>query len=200
MIKILYLSRSSKAYLRLYDECSPDIRLCCENCGIRLHKHGRYYRSVTTKQEMLRIPIYRQYCPDCGTTVSLLPDFLVPWARFATWVREAAMIRRQKGFSWRQTLTSTTSSAFRCSRRTMKRWWKRFAERASSAAMWVAGQLTRSGYDGDLLGMYPKKVNPELADTLNWLQKLLSIYCPVKPWRRGYWTFLNLRLPVAEQL
>lgn len=200
MSKILHFGRSCKAYLRLYTNQPPNVLLSCKDCGCRLHKHGRYYRAVTTKREMKWIPIYRQYCPECGTTVSLLPDFLVPWARFATWVREAAMIRRQKGFTWRQILTRTASLAFRCSRRTLKRWWKRYAERASSVAIWVAGQLTRAGYDRDLLGMYPEKVNPHPADTLNWLQKLLSIYCPVKPWRRGYWTFLNLRLPVAEQL
>lgn len=200
MIKLLHFGRSCKAYLRLYMDHPPDVLLDCEDCGCRLHKHGRYYRSVTTKREMLRIPIYRQYCPDCGTTVSLLPDFLVPWARCVTWVREAAMVRRQKGFTWRQILTSTASPSVRYSRRTLKRWRKRYEQKAASAAMRLASQLTRAGYDGDLLGMYPEKINPGPADTLNWLQKLLSIYCPVKPWRRGYWAFLNTRLPVAEQL
>lgn len=200
MSKILHFGRSCKAYLRLHVDRPPDVHLNCEDCGCRLHKHGRYYRSVTTKREMLRIPIYRQYCPKCGTTVSLLPDFLVPWARCTTWVREAAMLRRQKGFTWRHVQTSTASPAVRCSRRTLKRWRKRYEHRASFAAMRLAGQLTRSGYDGDLLGMYPEKINPGPSDTLNWLHKLLSIYCPVKPWRRGYWTFLNSQLPVAEQL
>lgn len=200
MSKILHFSRSCKAYLQLYMNRSPDVLLNCKECGCRLHKHGRYYRSVTTKREMLNIPIYRQYCPECGTTVSLLPDFLVPWARYATWIREAAMVRRQDGFTWRAIQTNTFSPAFRPSRRTLKRWQKRYEQRASSAAMRLADQLTRSGYDEDLLGMYPEKINPGPADTMNWLQKLLGITCPVKPWRRGYWAFLNTRLPVAEQL
>lgn len=199
MSKILHFGRSCKTYLRLYMNRSPDVLLNCEDCGCHLHKHGRYYRWVTTKREMLLIPIYRQYCPDCGTTISLLPDFLVPWARCATWIREAAMVRRQKGFTWREVQTSTASPAVRPSRRTLKRWRKRYEQRASSAAMQLADQLTRSGYDGDLLGMYPEKINPGPADTLNWLQKLLRIYCPVKPWRRGYRVFLNARLLVAQQ-
>jgi hypothetical protein len=66
--------------------------------------------------------------------------------------------------------------------------------------MRIAEQWTRSGYDGDLLSMYAEKINPGPADTLDWLQKLLRIYCPVKSWRRGYWAFLNAQLPVAEQL
>jgi hypothetical protein len=200
MTKILHFGRSCKAYLRLYTNRSPDIHLNCEDCGCRLHKHGRYYRSVTTKLEMLSIPIYRQYCPMCGITVSLLPDFLVPWARCTTWIREAAMLRRQKGFTWREVQTSTASPAVRSCRRTLKRWQKRYEQRASSAAMRIAEQWTRSGYDGDLLSMYAEKINPGPADTLDWLQKLLRIYCPVKSWRRGYWAFLNAQLPVAEQL
>ena len=199
MSKILHFGRSCKAYLRLYTNRSPDVLLDCENCGCRLHKHGRYYRSVTTKREMLSIPIYRQYCPKCGTTVSLLPDFLVPWARYATWIREAAMVRRQKGSTWREVQTGTASPAVRASRRTLKRWRKRYEQRSSSAAIRLAGQLIRSGYNGDLLSMYPEKINPGPADTLDWLQKLLSITCPVKPWRRGYWAFLNTRLPVDQQ-
>jgi len=69
-----------------------------------------------------------------------------------------------------------------------------------SAAIRLVDQLIRSGYDGDLLNMYLDKINPGPADTLNWLQKLLRITCPVKPWRRGYWAFLNARLPVPWQL
>jgi hypothetical protein len=110
------------------------------------------------------------------------------------------MVRRQKGLTWREVQTSTASPAVRPSWRTLKRWRKRYEQRAPSAAIRLADQLIRSGYDGDLLGMYPEKVNPRPADTLNWLQNLLRITCPVKPWRRGYWTFLNSQLPVAEQL
>lgn len=184
----------------MYEDRSPDIKLCCEDCGGHLHKHGRYMRSVATKHETVQIPIYRQYCPACGKTVSLLPDFLVPWARFVTWVREAAIARRQKGFSWRQTAESTTVSAVRYSRRTLKRWWKRHLLRAAPAALWVAGQLVSSGFEGDLLRIYPAKIAPLPADTLRWLEKLLSVYSPVGAWRRGYWAFLNTLLPKAARL
>ncbi|MEB3104059.1 DUF6431 domain-containing protein, partial [Ferviditalea candida] len=174
--------------------------ICCEDCGRHLHKHGRYFRSVTTKQEVIRIPIYRQYCPECGKTISLLPDFLVPWARFATWVREAAMTRRQKGFTWHQATESTTAPPVWYSRRTLKRWWKRYLHRAAGAALWVAGQLVSSGFDGDLLRIYPAKIAPTTADTLSWLEKLLSVYSPAGSWRRGYWTLLNIWLPEAVRL
>ncbi len=155
MYKILHFGRSCKAYLRLYEDRAPEIELCCEACGRSLHKHGRYYRSVTTKHNLYRIPIYRLYCPDCGKTISLLPDFLVPWARFATWVREAAITRKFQGLSYRQARKTTTTPALRYSHSTMKRWWKRHIRIASSVALWVAGQLISAGVEGDLLRMYP---------------------------------------------
>lgn len=200
MTKILHFGRSCKAYLRLYENSSPNVSICCEDCERHFHKHGRYYRSVTTKREVFRIPIYRQYCPDCGKTISLLPDFLVPWARFATWVREAAMIRRQKGFTCRQTIESTTWMAVRYSRRTLKRWWKRYTLQVNAAALWVAKQLTSSSFDEDLLRMYPSKIAPTPANTLDWFEQLILRYSPVKPWKRGYWSFLNTRLPESVRL
>jgi hypothetical protein len=200
MTKVLNFGRSCKAYLRMYEDRSPDVKICCEDCGRHLHKHGRYNRSVTTKQEIIQIPIYRQYCPDCRKTISVLPDFLVPWARFATWVREAAMIRRRMGFTYRQTIESTTTVALRYSRRTLNRWWKGYILKAISVTQWVAGQLVASGFDDDLLRMYPAKITPTPVDTLCWLDKLLIIYSPVRSWRRGYWAFLNTQLPESARL
>lgn len=82
--------RFCKAYLRLYKDQGPDVKLCCKDCNRKLHKHGRYFRWVASKCEHILIPIYRWLCPNCGTTVSLFPDFLIPWARFTKWVRESA--------------------------------------------------------------------------------------------------------------
>lgn len=200
MSKILQFGRSCKAYLRMYGNQSPAVKLSCEDCGCCLHKHGRYLRAVATKSGIVQIPIYRQLCPVCRKTVSLLPDFLVPWARYATWIREAAMTRRQNGFTWRQTAESTFAIAVCCSRRTLKRWWQRYLVRAASAALWIAGQLVSSGFDGDLLRSYPSKVAPQPIDTLMWLEQLRPAYTPAAPWRRGYWASLNTRLPKPARL
>lgn len=140
MYKILHFGRSCKAYLRLFENQAPKIKLCCEACGRSLHKHGRYYRSVTTKHHL-----YRLYCPECGKTVSLLPDFLVPWARFATWVREAAITRKLQGLSYRQARKTTTTPALRYSHSTMKRWWKRHIRTASSVPYGSQGSWSLRG-------------------------------------------------------
>jgi Domain of unknown function (DUF6431) len=200
MTKILHFGRSCKAYLRLYESSTPNISICCEDCGHHLHKHGRYYRVVATKRELFRIPIYRQYCPDCGKTISLLPDFLVPWARCATWVREAAMIRRWKGFTHRRNIESTSVATLRYSRRTLKRWWKAYILKVDAVALWIAKQLTSQMNAEDLLHLYPAKIAPTSEDTMDWLEELLLRYSPAKPWRRGYWSPLNRHLPVGMWL
>lgn len=200
MSKVHYFGLSCKAYLRTFEDQSPDVQICCDDCGQLLHKHGRYWREVVTKQEVIRIPIYRWYCPICKKTISLLPEFLIPWARYATWVREAALKRKHKGFSWRQTVESTTSPAVRCSCRTLKRWWARHLRRAANAALWVAGKLVAQGDDADMLRLYPTMMNPTPVDTLDWLNKLLSRFIPAGASRRGYWTFLNTQLPAASRL
>lgn len=200
MSKVLYFGLSCKAYLRTFENQSPDVQICCDDCGRLLHKHGRYWRGVVTKHEVILIPIYRWYCPACNKTISLLPEFLIPWARYATWVREAALKRKRKGFPWRQIAESTTTSSVRYSFRTLKRWWARHLHRAANAALWVAGQFIAGGVDEDMLRLYPTMMNPTPMDTLDWLNKLLSRFIPAGASRRGYWTFLNAGLPAASRL
>jgi Domain of unknown function (DUF6431) len=184
----------------MFESKSPDVKICCEDCGRLLHKHGRYWRGFATKKEVTRIPVYRQYCPVCRITISILPDFLVPWARYTTWVRESAMTRKHKGFSWRQTAESTTTPPVRYSRRTLKRWWARHLQRVADAALWLAGQFVAEGVDDDLLRLYPTMINPTPLDTLDWMNKLLSRYLFAGAWRRGYWPLLNSRLPAESRL
>lgn len=200
MSKVLYFGLSCKAYLRVFGSQSPNIKICCEDCGRLLHKHGRYWRTVAAKKEVFVIPIYRCYCPTCKKTISLLPEFLIPWARYTTWVREAALTRKRKGFSWRQVTESTTAPSVRYNRRTLKRWWTRHLHRAADAALWVAGQFIAEGADEDLLRLYPTMMNPTPIDTLDWMNNLLSRYIPAGGSRRGYWPFLNSRLPAESRL
>lgn len=197
MYKILTFGRSCKAYLRIYKDSGPDVTLHCENCGHhRLHKHGRYYRYVAGKTEYLRIPIYRWLCPKCGTTVSLLPDFLVPWARCATWIREGAIRRKHRGQSFRRIAETVISPRIGgLSPRTIKRWWHGQLARAANASLWLAGELVRSGYEADLLRMFSNPVSANPANVWEWLDKLLQHYTPRPSRLRGYWSFLNRRLP-----
>ena len=61
----------------------PDIDLC-PNCKAkhRLQRHGFYERNAVEKDNVYRIPICRLKCSSCGKTVSLLPDFLIPFYQY----------------------------------------------------------------------------------------------------------------------
>lgn len=101
MTKIFSLGKNWKVYLKEYARKRPELAFTCANeqCGNQrdLYKHGRYFRTVWTKHRWFQIPIYRWRCPVCGGTLSVLPDFLVPRARFVTPVREAAVKRKAQG-------------------------------------------------------------------------------------------------------
>ncbi|HEY0826844.1 MAG TPA: DUF6431 domain-containing protein [Bacilli bacterium] len=179
----------------MYKDQGPQLNMCCEDCGHTLHKHGRYYRWVINKSEMIYIPIYRWLCPSCRTTLSLLPDFLVPWARFTTWVREAAMVRKRQGRSWHQIAATITLPQIGVSSSTVKRWWKHYVKKAAPVALWMAAQLVAAGCEHDLLRQHPRPVNPTPSDTVIWLKQLQEGYTSQDSRIRGYWSFLNARLP-----
>ena len=65
---------------------------CCPGCGRCLSRHGVYWRLVYLPgNEHFRILIYRFRCRPCRLTVSLLPDFLVPYYRYAAAVIGAVL-------------------------------------------------------------------------------------------------------------
>jgi hypothetical protein len=165
-----------------------------------MHKHGRYYRSITTKQEVMTIPIYRWLCPLCRTTISLLPDFLIPWARFTTYIREAAVARKLRGQAYGRIAQSITSVQVRVSRCTVKRWWKQHLGKAAERSLWLAGQLVSSGYAQDLFEHYPHPVSANPVETATWLQTLLSLFTRKPASVRGMWSFFHSKIPSGPYL
>ncbi|MEW6082212.1 MAG: DUF6431 domain-containing protein [Bacillota bacterium] len=51
---------------------------CC-GAGVRLERHGYYFRNVLTKAGEYRVAIARYLCRSCHRTVSLVPCFLLPY-------------------------------------------------------------------------------------------------------------------------
>lgn len=55
----------------------------CPNCKCishgNLHRHGYYWRFGITEDFAIRIPICRIKCLQCKVTISILPDFLIPY-------------------------------------------------------------------------------------------------------------------------
>lgn len=202
MTKILPLGKNCRAYLKHYRWERPQLTFTCENpeCNSRvLHEHGCYFRSAVFKHGQFKLPIYRWRCPECGQTLSVLPDFLVPWGHFATQVREAAMKRKERGESFEQIAKGLVSvRAGGVSSETIKRWWTRHLHKVGEAAQWLAGELIRAGVNEDLLRLHSQGVNPTPMDTVRWLTTLMEKYLhklDLSPSLMGYFGVLNTRLP-----
>ena len=89
-MQILYLVLGSiQQYVRDIQESSAADRYRlgrCPLCQARscLLAHGFYYRTLVHKDFDDSIPIRRYLCRDCRRTVSLLPDFALPYLRHST--------------------------------------------------------------------------------------------------------------------
>lgn len=89
-MQILYLVLGSiQQYVRDIRKSSAADRYRlgrCPLCQARscLLAHGFYYRTLVHKDFDDSIPIRRYLCRDCRRTVSLLPDFALPYLRHST--------------------------------------------------------------------------------------------------------------------
>lgn len=64
----------------------------CPKCMTRsLSRHGSVGRWVCFVSTALRITVFRMRCRPCGLTVTLLPDFLLPFGHYAVAVVETAV-------------------------------------------------------------------------------------------------------------
>jgi hypothetical protein len=198
--KILNLGRTFKSYLRLFGERSPNVTICCCACNRIMHKHGRFFRSVSSKRITVQIPIYRWYCLDCKITTSVLPDFLVPYARHVTHIREVVIRRKLKDWTWHRIMTGVFESRTRISLRTMKRWWHVFLLKSSSVSLQLAEWITRRGDSSDLLRLFPNRLDARKQDTAKWLLVLLEHWFGVPPILRGVWSIWNTKNHICTML
>lgn len=89
---ILFLATDVNAYLESCGEKVPDLRVPCPRCPrSNTHRHGFFRRGVYDQGREILVPIYRRLCPDCGLSISLLPDFLTPRSAYQTPDRELAV-------------------------------------------------------------------------------------------------------------
>lgn len=62
----------------------PRIDICpCCSYPTKLPRHGFYWRNALFGKSQFRIPILRLKCPSCGKTISLLPDFVLPYFQYS---------------------------------------------------------------------------------------------------------------------
>jgi hypothetical protein len=99
VIIVMYSFTDVNTYL---EQCSDGIPEAlrpkvCQHCSqsIRLHRHGKFFRTLFTLQEEIRIPIFRFYCPLCEGCCSFLPEFIEPHQQVALDVQEEVLIAQQ---------------------------------------------------------------------------------------------------------
>lgn len=74
----------------------------CPSCETRLlSRHGTYHRWVYLADRREKIIIFRLRCRPCRLTVTLLPDVLIPYVRYALGIVEAAIGTVLEGASCR---------------------------------------------------------------------------------------------------
>lgn len=159
---VLPLAHSVQGYLRRYGQVGPNLPLRCGHCHTQpLHRHGCYWRAVVCRWRIYRIPIYRWKCPNCRRTVSVLPDFLKPYARFLSFLREKAIWRRMAGWQWERIAQAVSSPAVSVvSVRTLLRWFKRAIAWAAGRGAEPLGHLVKVAPSLDIGGLKPADVTP----------------------------------------
>lgn len=199
MTIVLPLAHSVQGYLRRFGQEGPRLVLSCPCCpGERMHRHGRYWRAVVGRWRITRIPIYRWRCPRCRHTVSLIPDFLKPYARFLSLLREKAVWRRVGGWPWERIAQAVSSTAVSVvSVRTLLRWWRRMLGWAGARGTEPTGRILEAAPAAALRDFQPAGVEPAamarfLRDTGRVLQQQVG---PLRQGRfrshPGLYAFLN---------
>lgn len=81
------LSRSAASRYR-WQRCP----MCQKRCPLRAH--GFYYRTLVEVEFDKEIPVRRYLCLMCGRTVSLLPQFALPYLRFGIAIVHLFLVAR----------------------------------------------------------------------------------------------------------
>lgn len=192
---VLPLAHSVQSYLRRFGQFGPNLPLFCPHCTAqRMHKHGRYFRAVVCRWRVFQIPIYRWRCPQCKKTLTVLPDFLKPYARFLALLREKAVWRRLAGWSWERIARAVSSPAVSIvSVRTLLRWFKRAGDWVSDRGTEPLGRLVTLAPGLEIHGLAAADTSP--VALLTFLrqtgQHLYSHVGRPKPGHPGLYALLN---------
>lgn len=100
---IEYAARGKENDFPILDKC-PNCK--CIEIG-NIHRHGYYWRFGLTDEKTMKIPICRFKCLVCKKSISVLPDFLIPYFQHTLHtilMRIRQILQRKKVNSSRQLL------------------------------------------------------------------------------------------------
>lgn len=147
----------------------------CPSCGASgLESHGSRLRWIFTATERLQIPVFRLRCARCGTTVTLLPDLVLPRIRYcADIVQEAVTAYLTTADSYRRIAVRLAGVALpddqsatdalltlhpRPSYQRIHAWIQRLAEQAARLSQDLTTWLLRLRPDSHLLHLLASQV------------------------------------------
>ena len=140
--------------------------LACPRCGAcALRRHDSRPRGVWDgSDDPPVIPVMRVCCPGCRATHTVLPDFLTPYRRYPTPLREAVLVG--------------TEPAPPCDERTVRRWVRVFHAVVVSVAILLTANLHAKHTDADPLLSCP---HPHGYAELCWLRESYSQFGHAPP-------------------
>jgi transposase-like protein len=113
-----------------YKDCaSPEECPWCggQNCLIG---HGTYQRKAIDEQRVYVIRVKRWYCKNCHRTLSILPNFLLPYRQYLVRMIQGVVVAFYEfGQNWGR-ITQIYAQLEVPNLRTMQRWCKAFARHA----------------------------------------------------------------------
>lgn len=141
---------------------------------------------MAERRERHQIPIYRWLCPSCRRTVSVVPDFLRPYAHFVSGLRERAVRRRlHGGRPWRELVRAVSSEAVGLvSEKTLRRWVPRARQLAGTWSTHLTEWLLRVAPALDPFALVARREGPDAR-----LHYLLTL---------GGWLRRHLRSPATD--
>lgn len=91
MAIIAYLGSTVNDYIEKSIKLLSELTIYCpEHNTVEMAAHGSYERGIKETGEKIRI--YRFICYECGATVAVLPDFLLPYKQYSANEIEAVLI------------------------------------------------------------------------------------------------------------
>ena len=124
MTIITWMGAGVSAYLQAPDDWWDLVLRTqrCPHCLCLCRRHSVRERAAWTQfllRVCERIPVLRIYCPQCGATFTILPDFLTPRHRYQVAVREAVVTGAEPApvccaqtvTRWRRAFVATVSTA-----------------------------------------------------------------------------------------
>jgi hypothetical protein len=136
-MRISIICPDFKIYLEHPEEFLPEKVMCLRDPSHHPHRHTTWKRFlVVDHNRKVTIPMYRWYCPECKESISIWPEFVLPYQSEVAETHEQAVVEHLAGRSF-----TDTANDLGYDPRTVARWVKRVLTQAFCLAPRLAKLL-----------------------------------------------------------